>query len=220
MKLENEWADIVKKESAILKTYNEVLDKVKKEYKQKVIYPEMDKIFNAFKLTSFENVKVVIIGQDPYHGEGEANGLSFSINNGVKITPSLRNIFKELNSDLGIERKNTDLSGWAKQGVLLINAILTVEKDKPLSHKSFGWQKITDYIIRYISDNKENVVFILWGKESQAKINLIDENKHYIIMSNHPSPLSASRGFFGSKPFSKTNNYLKKNNQSVIDWSL
>ena len=177
-------------------------------------------IFNAFTKTSFDDVKVVILGQDPYHGEGEANGLAFSLNDDVRITPSLRNIFKELESDLKIKRENKDLSGWAKQGVLLLNAILTVEKDRPLSHKDLGWEKITDYIIKYISNYKEKVVFILWGNYAKEKKKLIDLNKHFIIESNHPSPLSASRGFFGSKPFSKTNDYLIKNNQSVIDWSL
>ena len=220
MKLENNWYEIIKENKDILKLYNNLIYKIKKEYNEKVIYPEIDKIFNAFNLTPFECVKVVIIGQDPYHGEKEANGLAFSINEGVKIAPSLRNIFKELKNDLQIERKSTDLTNWAKQGVLLLNSILSVEKDKAFSHKFFGWQKLTDYIIKYISDNKENVIFILWGKESQQKEVLIDENKHFIIKSNHPSPLSASRGFFGSKPFSKVNDYLKKNNQSVIDWSL
>lgn len=184
------------------------------------VYPNFENIFISLNLTSFKDVKVVIIGQDPYHGEKEANGLAFSINNDVKITPSLRNIFKELESDLDIKRTNTDLSSWAKQGVLLLNTILTVEKDKPLSHSKIGWQEITNYIIKYINDNKKGVVFILWGNYAIEYEKLIDTNIHYIIKSAHPSPLSASRGFFGSKPFSKTNNYLIKNNQSAIDWSL
>lgn len=190
------------------------------EYKNKIIYPERNNIFRALKLTPFENIKVVILGQDPYHGENEANGLAFSINEGVRITPSLRNIFKELRNDLGINKESTDLSGWAKEGVLLLNTILTVEKDKPFSHHNKGWEEITDYIIKYISDNKSNVVFILWGNNAKEKIKLIDTNKHFIISSAHPSPLSASRGFFGSKPFSKTNELLKKSGQSTIDWSL
>lgn len=184
------------------------------------VYPNFENIFISLNLTSFKDVKVVIIGQDPYHGEKEANGLAFSINNDVKITPSLRNIFKELESDLDIKRTNTDLSSWAKQGVLLLNTILTVEKDKPLSHSKIGWQEITNYIIKYINDNKKGVVFILWGNYAIEYEKLIDTKIHYIIKSAHPSPLSASRGFFGSKPFSKTNNYLIKNNQSAIDWSL
>ena len=217
--LNQDWYQILDS-SNIKSDFEKTLKLVKKEYSSKEIYPLDKNIFNAFNLTPFNDVKVVIIGQDPYHGKGEANGLAFSLNEDVKITPSLRNIFKELDSDLNIKHKSNDLSGWAKQGVLLLNAILTVEKDKPLSHKNLGWEKITDYIIKYISDNKKNVVFILWGNYAKDKIELIDQSKHYIIKSNHPSPLSASRGFFGSKPFSKVNNYLIKNNQSVIDWSL
>ena len=186
----------------------------------KDIYPEKNNIFRALNLTPFNSVKVVILGQDPYHGEGEANGLAFSLNKDVKITPSLRNIFKELENDLSIKRNNTDLTNIAKQGVLFLNTILTVETDKPLSHKNIGWEKITDFIIKYISDKKENVVYILWGNNARSKKALINEAKNLIIESNHPSPLSASRGFFGSKPFSKTNNYLKEKNQSIIDWSL
>lgn len=220
MKINGDWQEIIKKDYIIQNKIDEIVNTLMANYAKSTIYPSINDVFRALNLTSFKNLKVVIIGQDPYHGEGEANGLAFSLNDDVKITPSLRNIFKELDSDLGIKRINKDLSGWAKQGVLLLNNILTVEKDKPLSHKDLGWQEITDYIIKYISDNKENVVFILWGNESQKKSDLIDKNKHYIIRSAHPSPLSASRGFFGSKPFSKTNNYLKKNNQSIIDWSL
>ena len=217
--LNQDWLNILN-DSCIKNNFEKIIDNVNKKYMDKVVYPKRDNIFRAFNLTPFDKVKVVIIGQDPYHGEGEANGLAFSLNDDVRITPSLRNIFKELESDLKIKRVNKDLSGWAKQGVLLLNAILTVEKDRPLSHKDLGWEKVTDYIIKYISDYKENVVFILWGNYAKEKKKLIDLNKHYIIESNHPSPLSASRGFFGSKPFSKTNNYLIKNNQSVIDWSL
>ena len=217
--LNQDWLNILN-DSCIKNYFEKIIDNVNKKYMDKVIYPERDNIFRAFNLTPFDKVKVVIIGQDPYHGEGEANGLAFSLNDDVRITPSLRNIFKELESDLKIKRENKDLSGWAKQGVLLLNAILTVEKDRPLSHKDLGWEKVTDYIIKYISDYKEKVVFILWGNYAKEKKKLIDLNKHFIIESNHPSPLSASRGFFGSKPFSKTNDYLIKNNQSVIDWSL
>lgn len=217
--LNQDWLNILN-DSCIKNYFEKIIDNVNKKYMDKVVYPKRDNIFRAFNLTPFDKVKVVIIGQDPYHGEGEANGLAFSLNDDVRITPSLRNIFKELESDLKIKRENKDLSGWAKQGVLLLNAILTVEKDRPLSHKDLGWEKITDYIIKYISDYKEKVVFILWGNYAKEKKKLIDLNKHFIIESNHPSSLSASRGFFGSKPFSKTNDYLIKNNQSVIDWSL
>lgn len=217
--MDKSWVKIINSED-IKDKFDIVMSKVDKLYTEKDIYPQYENIFRALSLTPFNSVKVVIIGQDPYHGEGEANGLAFSLNEDVKITPSLRNIFKELQNDLNIVRNNKDLSSWAEQGVLLLNSILTVEKDKPLSHKNIGWEDITDNIIKYISDNKKNVVFILWGNNAQKKEKLIDLNKHLVIKSAHPSPLSASRGFFGSKPFSKTNNYLKKNNQSVIDWSL
>ena len=213
-----DWKDILYSSSIKNKLEN-ILDIIKNN-SDAVIYPSYENIFRALNLTNFKNVKVVIIGQDPYHGENEANGLSFSINKNVKITPSLRNIFKELESDLNIKRTNTDLESWAKQGVLLLNSILTVEKDRPLSHYNLGWQEITNYIIKYISDNKENIVFILWGNFAKEYKNIIDLTKHSIIESPHPSPFSARRGFFGSKPFSKTNNYLIKNNQSAIDWSL
>lgn len=217
--MDKTWNEILNKKT-IKNEYDNVMHIVDKLYSEKVIYPEYKNIFKALELTPYEKVKVVIIGQDPYHGEGEANGLAFSLNENVKITPSLRNIFKELKNDLNVDKTNKDLSSWAEQGVLLLNTILTVEKDKPLSHKNIGWENITDYLIKHISDNKNNVVFVLWGNNAIKKECLIDNNKHLIIKSVHPSPLSASRGFFGSKPFSKTNDYLKKNNQSVIDWSL
>lgn len=213
-----DWKDILYN-SNVRKKLENILEIIKKS-SDKIIYPSYENIFRALNLTSFKDVKVVIIGQDPYHGENEANGLSFSINKEVKITPSLRNIFKELEDDLNIKRTNTDLESWAKQGVLLLNSILTVEKDHPLSHSNLGWQEITNFIIKYISDNKENIVFILWGNFAKKYKKIIDSSKHYIIESPHPSPFSARTGFFGSKPFSKTNNYLIKNNQSAIDWSL
>lgn len=216
--INDDWKQIIDN-SPIKRNFDNLMDKLKNEYQYKTIYPQYEDIFKAFNLTSFNDVKVVIIGQDPYHGEGEANGLAFSLNENVKKTPSLRNIYKELYNDLNILKKTNDLTGWSNQGVLLVNSILTVEKDKPLSHKDYGWEEITDYLIKYISENKDNIVFILWGNYAKSKKSLIN-NKSYIIESNHPSPLSASRGFFGSKPFSKCNDYLKKNNQSVIDWSL
>lgn len=217
--LNNDWLQIFK-DNNIYDDIKSTLSKVRDVSSGKDIYPAENNIFRALNLTPFENVKVVILGQDPYHGENEANGLAFSINNGVRITPSLRNIFKELKNDLGIIRNSTDLTEIAKQGVLFLNTILTVEKDRPLSHQNLGWEKITDFIIKYISDNKEGVVFILWGNNARSKKALINQKRNLVIESNHPSPLSASRGFFGSKPFSKTNAYLKEKNQSIIDWSL
>ena len=191
---------------------------VKNEYKHKTIYPEYKNIFNALRYTDYDEVKVVILGQDPYHGEHEAHGLSFSVPVGVKMPPSLLNIFKELNNDLGIQRTKTDLTDWAKQGVLLLNSIMTVVKDSPLSHKSKGWEIFTDRLIELLGVREEPMVFILWGSYARSKKELIKNKKHLILESVHPSPLSASRGFFGSKPFSKTNNFLLKNNMKPIDW--
>ncbi len=191
------------------------------EYDKKTIYPPKDYIFNALKLTSYENTKVVIVGQDPYHGENQAHGLSFSVQHGVKLPPSLQNIYRELKSDLGIpERSDGDLSNWARQGVLLLNAVLTVEKDKAASHRNLGWEPLTDYIIKILNKKDKPVVFILWGNFAKEKAKLITNPKHYIIISPHPSPLSAYSGFFGSKPFSKTNNYLISKGLKPIDWSL
>lgn len=190
------------------------------EYEIKEIYPPKDYIFNALKLTSYENTKVVIVGQDPYHGKGEAHGLSFSVQKGVRVPPSLQNIYKELNDDLKIPPKdNGDLTEWAKQGVLLLNAVLTVEKDKAASHRNLGWEPMTDYIIKLLNLKNKPVVFILWGNFAKEKAKLITNHQHYIIMSSHPSPFSAYSGFFGSKPFSKTNEFLIKNGLVPIDWS-
>lgn len=190
------------------------------EYEIKEIYPPKDYIFNALKLTSYENTKVVIVGQDPYHGKGEAHGLSFSVQKGVRVPPSLQNIYKELNYDLKIPPKdNGDLTEWAKQGVLLLNAVLTVEKDKAASHRNLGWEPMTDYIIKLLNLKNKPVVFILWGNFAKEKAKLITNHQHYIIMSPHPSPFSAYSGFFGSKPFSKTNEFLIKNGLVPIDWS-
>lgn len=201
------------------KEYFALLGKfVKKEYSQKIIYPKYNEIFNALRLTDYDDVKVVIIGQDPYHGINEAHGLCFSVRQGIKMPPSLLNIFKELKSDLNIERYNTDLTDWAMQGVLLLNAIMTVEKDKPLSHKDKGWEIFTDNIIKCLNRREKPVIFVLWGSYARSKKELIDLNKHFVIESVHPSPLSASRGFFGSKPFSKINKILKENNLEEIKW--
>ena len=191
---------------------------VKEERLSKTIYPSAQDLFNAFKLTDFNKIKVVILGQDPYHGEKEAMGLSFSVRRGVRTPPSLRNIFKELKDDLNIDRSDTDLTDWAKQGVFLLNTVLTVEKDKANSHKDIGWEIFTDYVIKEINDKLNNVVFILWGRQARDKKRIITNPNHYIIESNHPSPLSAYNGFFGSKPFSNTNNYLKKYTKKEINW--
>lgn len=192
---------------------------VESEYENKIIYPPKDHIFEALKLTPYKDVRVVIVGQDPYHGEGEAHGLSFSVQKGVKVPPSLQNIYKELNDDLGIPPKNDgDLTNWAKSGVLLLNAVLTVVKDTPASHRKLGWERLTDYIIKILNEKEEPVVFILWGNFAKEKRALITNPKHLVITSAHPSPFSARYGFFGSRPFSKTNNFLKEKGLKEIDW--
>ena len=191
---------------------------VKNEYKTKTIFPPYQNIFDALRFTDYDEVKVVILGQDPYHGDREAHGLSFSVRKGVKMPPSLLNIFKELYSDLGIKRTTSDLTDWAKKGVLLLNSIMTVEKDKPLSHKNKGWEIFTDTVISKLNERQDPVIFVLWGSYARSKKELITNKKHRIIESVHPSPLSANRGFFGSKPFSKINNYLKNIDKDEIEW--
>lgn len=188
----------------------------------KQIYPPGSLIFNAFNQTPFDKVSVVIIGQDPYHGPNQAHGLSFSVPKGIKPPPSLANIFKELKSDIGIEMPILfgDLTKWANQGVLLLNAALTVQEGQPFSHALYGWATFTDEVIKKISDNKENVVFLLWGKFAQQKQALIDENKHFVLTAAHPSPFSADKGFFGCKHFSKTNQLLMQQQLPPIDWKL
>ena len=192
---------------------------VKNEYNKKTVYPEYKDIFKTLRLTDYDEVKVVILGQDPYHGENEAHGLSFSVPQGIKMPPSLLNIFKELNNDLGIKRTKTDLTDWGEQGVLLLNSILTVVKDSPLSHKNKGWEIFTDRLIELLGEREKPMVFILWGNYARSKKELIKNKNHLIIENVHPSPLSASRGFFGSKPFSKTNDFLIKNNIKPIKWN-
>jgi len=185
------------------------------------VYPPKNKVFNAFNHFNQKDLKVVILGQDCYHGEGQANGLAFSVNSEVRFPPSLLNIFKEYSTDLNLPHpKDGNLSAWAERGVLLLNSILTVESGSPGSHKDFGWEEFTNLIIKALSDKKTNLVFILWGAYAQSKKILIDSSKHLIIATSHPSPLSAHRGFFGSKPFSKTNDYLRKNKNEEIDWRL
>ena len=193
---------------------------VKEEYGKGPVYPLPKYIFRAFELTPFEKVKVVILGQDPYHGPKQAIGLSFAVDTEVRLPPSLQNIFKEIESDLGEPLKHTDgnLSRWAKQGVLLLNATLTVRARSAGSHQGQGWEQFTDAVIKKLSDEREHLVFILWGNYARSKSNLIDWTKHLVIESAHPSPFSANNGFFGSKPFSKTNEYLKEHGEEPIDW--
>ncbi len=218
VKIDNSWKEELKEEFE--KEYFEnLVNFVKKEYKNYRIYPPGKLIFNAFNHCPFNNVKVVILGQDPYHQAGQANGLCFSVNKGVRKPPSLQNIFKEIKSDLGKDiPESGNLEHWAKQGVFMLNATLTVRDSSPLSHHKKGWEEFTDAVIKKISDKKENVVFLLWGNNAQQKGNIIDKEKHLILKSAHPSPLSASRGFFGNKHFSTTNNYLEKNGLKAIDW--
>ncbi len=216
----NDWdkkLDIIWKSEGFKKFWNIILN----EYKTKTIYPAFDNIFNALKLTPYKNVKVVIVGQDPYHGENEAHGLSFSVLDGVKIPPSLQNIYKELKSDIGINPpKSGNLTKWAQNGVLLLNNALTVIKDTPNSHQNIGWSLFTDYIIKILNNKENPVVFILWGRNAQEKEKLITNPNHLIIKSAHPSPFSANHGFFGSKPFSKANEFLMKKNIDPVDWNL
>lgn len=194
---------------------------IENEYNTKTIFPPKEHIFRALELTSYKDTKVVIVGQDPYHGIGEAHGLSFSVQEGIKIPPSLKNIYKELYDDLNIPIAETgDLTNWAKEGVLLLNAVLTVIKDQPASHRNLGWEPLTDYIIKVLNQKSEPVVFILWGNFAKEKAKLITNKNHLIITSPHPSPFSANSGFFGSKPFSKTNKFLKEHNIKEINWNL
>ncbi len=199
--------------------FKELTDFVREEYGKGTVYPHPKNIFRAFELTPFSKVKVVILGQDPYHGEQQAHGLSFSVQEGVRTPPSLQNIFKELASDIGGQAPSSDLSAWAKQGVLLLNATLTVRKASAGSHQGKGWERFTDAAIRALSDSHEGLVFILWGNYAKQKGSHIDTAKHLVITSAHPSPLSAYNGFFGSKPFSKTNAYLASKGKEVISWA-
>ena len=216
----NKWDELLSVEFE--KDYmKDLLSFIKKEYKTKTIYPPQNKVFNALRYTDFDNVKVVIIGQDPYHGPNQAEGLSFSVSNEVLKPPSLKNIFKELESDLKIPfPEHNSLKPWSKEGVLLLNAVLTVEEHKPTSHKDLGWEIFTDDIIKIINKKNTPVVFILWGAYARKKKYLITNPIHLIIESAHPSPFSAYNGFFGSKPFSKTNAFLKKNGIKEIDWRI
>lgn len=199
--------------------FQQLAEFVRTEYKTQTIYPRGGDIFKAFDRCSFDNVKVVIIGQDPYHGPGQANGLCFSVADGVRMPPSLKNIFKEIHDDLGKPiPASGDLERWARQGVLLLNATLTVRANTPGSHQNRGWETFTDAVIQRISDEKEGVVFLLWGAYAQRKGEIIDRDKHLVLMSAHPSPFSADRGFFGCKHFSKANSYLRSKGKTEIDW--
>mgnify|MGYP003290371856 FL=1 len=216
----NTWDSLLTEE--VNKEYfKELINYVNNEYKQKTIYPKKTEVFNAFKYTDYNNVKVVILGQDPYHGPNQAEGLSFSVSNEVLKPPSLKNIFKELESDLGIPfPEHNSLKPWAKEGVLLLNAVLTVEEHKPASHANKGWETFTDEIIKILNKKEEPVVFILWGNYAREKKTYITNPIHYIIESPHPSPFSARNGFFGSKPFSKTNEFLKSKGLKEINWNV
>ena len=218
--LNPEWQTILSHE--IQKPYfNDLLDDISQEYQTNICYPPKELIFSAFNYCSFKDLKVVIIGQDPYHGKGEANGLCFSVNNDVRIPPSLRNIYRELSDDLGTIFLPTsgNLEAWAKQGILLLNATLTVREDSPNSHKHLKWNVFTDAVIQKISDEKKNVVFLLWGAFAHKKGLKIDRTKHLVLQSGHPSPMSANQGkWFGNKHFSKTNSYLKNNYLTEINW--
>ncbi|MGL4847609.1 MAG: uracil-DNA glycosylase [Clostridium sp.] len=218
--LNKSWSSLLKEEFS-KEYYYKLMNLLNDEYKSKVIYPPREFLFEALNLTSYEDVKVVILGQDPYHGANQAHGLSFSVNPGVKIPPSLLNIYKELQSDLGFPIPNHGyLKKWAEQGVLLLNTSLTVIQASPNSHQKIGWSIFTDKIISLINEKETPVVFILWGNNAISKKSLITNKKHLILQSVHPSPLSARRGFFGSKPFSKTNEFLIANNLSPIDWEI
>ena len=213
------WEDIIDLEKQ--KDYYKSLEKeINKRYKTTTVFPEKQNIFKAFSLTKLDNLKVVILGQDPYHGFGQAQGLAFSTPANIKNPPSMQNILKEIHSDLGKKSicEDGDLTPWAKQGVLLLNTILTVEEAKPKSHHNLGWEVFTDNIIKYISDNCEDTIFILWGSPAISKTKLIDRKKHHILTAPHPSPLSSYRGFFGCKHFSKTNDILKSLNKEAIIW--
>ena len=211
--------DIVLKDEFHKEYFKKLGTIVKKEYKTKIVYPKYENIFHALRYTDYDEVKVVILGQDPYHGENEAHGLSFSVLHGVKRPPSLNNMFKELNDDLGIVRTQNTLTDWTQQGVMMLNSIMTVVKDKPLSHKGIGWEIFTDTIIQKLNEREDPVIFVLWGGYARSKKALITNRRHFIIEAAHPSPLSAHRGFFGSKPYSKINTILKRLGKEEIDWS-
>lgn len=216
--IETSWKEILKDEFE--KDYfRNLFDFVESEYQTQTVYPPKEKVFSAFEFTPFNQVKVVLIGQDPYHGSKQANGLCFSVSDGIPHPPSLKNIFKEVNSDIKPnDLRSGNLENWAKQGVLLLNTTLTVRASQAGSHQKKGWEEFTDAVIQKLAHEKENLVFILWGSQAQKKGKMIDEDKHCVIKSVHPSPLSSYRGFFGSQPFSKTNSFLKSIGKEEIEW--
>lgn len=218
--LKNDWKNYLNDEFK-KEYYLNLRERLKSDYKLKTVYPPMEDIFNALHYTSYKDTKVLILGQDPYHQKGQAHGLSFSVNKNIKIPPSLNNIYKELSKDIGAYIPNNGyLKKWAMQGVLLLNSTLTVIDSLPNSHKDIGWQIFTDKVIQVLNQKEEPVVFILWGNNAISKEVFITNKKHLVLKSVHPSPLSASRGFFGSKPFSKANDFLRKNNIEEIDWQI
>ncbi|MBQ8892476.1 MAG: uracil-DNA glycosylase [Bacilli bacterium] len=216
----NDWDEVLQDEFH-KEYFYKLLKFVQREYKRTTIFPPKSEVFKAFRYTPYKDLKVVILGQDPYHGLGEAEGLSFSVKSGIRKPPSLNNIFKELHDDLGCSiPESGSLVPWAKEGVLLLNAVLTVIKDHAASHKDIGWETFTDAVIKKINEKDTPVVFILWGSFARSKKKLITNPKHFVVESAHPSPLSAYNGFFGSRPFSKTNNFLIKNNLKPINWEI
>ena len=216
----NYFKDIIEEESK-KEYYQKLHSFIENEYETKTIYPPKENIFFALKNTPYEYVKVVIIGQDPYHGEGEAHGMAFSVNPGIKVPPSLQNIYKEINRDLGLKIPNNGyLLKWARQGVLMLNSVLTVEKDKPASHQGKGWEIFTDQVIRHLNEREKPMVFILWGANAKAKTELITNSAHLILTAAHPSPLSAYKGFFGCRHFSKANAFLEENGIQPVNWQL
>lgn len=217
--LGNEWKTVLQN-VMVSQDFLKLQEYILNEYTIKKIFPEQKKIFRAFDITPFSNVRVVVLGQDPYHDEQQANGLSFSVNDNVKLPPSLKNIYKEIESDLGISKdfSNGNLENWATQGVLLLNSVLTVVAHTPSSHKGKGWEVFTDSVIKEISDKRSGVVFMLWGKYAKSKMHLMDTSKHLVLEATHPSPFSAYSGFFGCKHFSKCNEYLKKQGGKPIKW--
>jgi len=219
VKIEESWKKVLQREFDE-EYFEDLIAFVKEEYKKGTVYPSAKFIFNAFELTPFNKVKVVILGQDPYHGVNQANGLAFSVNDNIPIPPSLVNIYKEIENDLGekTKNKNGNLEDWARQGVLMLNATLTVRAHQAASHQNKGWEKFTDAVVKILSEQREGLVFILWGSYAQKKGNVIDGSKHMVIKSVHPSPLSAYGGFFGSKPFSQANAYLIFSGKDPIEW--
>lgn len=218
--LTNDWATILQAEFEKA-YYKELIAFLREEYQQYTVYPQQDDVFSALNLTSYQDTNVVILGQDPYHGPGQAHGLSFSVKPGVKQPPSLKNIFKELQADLGCAIPNHGhLVKWAEQGVLLLNTVLTVRESKPNSHKGKGWEFFTDQVIKALNEREQPVVFLLWGRHAQEKKSLINPERHYILESAHPSPFAARKGFFGTKPFSKTNQLLRQLGRNEIDWEI